>query len=1168
MKRLTLQEQAVPINFGQAKVLYLIVLIFGLLVPDTAWGQARLPEKSAVSIDFSAIRNNLLQLPTEFSRWKTPGARQDKLNLTIKKKKYELEVWENQLLSTAFKKQNPTIKTYNFKCTNQEHVVGSITMNDQWLTIFLNTPSGFMIIEPIDKSNPKAYGLQSELASLQKYTCDVDEKQPEMDRILQRVYQQTSKNKAVARTTIPNGATLRTYRMAIACTGDFYLNNGNNDAAVNMVITANVNALNSFYKQEMAVQFNLIGTRLYSDPATDPFIPQPQGGCSFADQAGNAISMNFMYAQYDIGHVFNTETDNNGWPFGGQASTGGVCSISTLSGCNRTAQTIGDTPSKARGWSTGRIPNQGVSLQVFFHEVGHQFGANHSWNGTGPGCSLGGIGDFAAWEIGSGTTMMSYNGQCQADNNIGNGRDLYFHTQSLEQMLTHINAFSTCPIAVATNNTPPVVNANSCNLNNFTLPPATPFILSGSGSDADGDNLTYTWEQIDEDGIGSPTQGFIGAIAGASSIAPLFRSYPPSIAASRTFPAIDFVVNNTATTNSFEPLPTVSRTIRFKLTARDNNPNGGGTNGDTLSINVDATLNPFAVTAPNGGETWTIGDNATVTWSNHTAGISNTVSIQLSIDGGFTYPLTLVENTPNDGTWTGMIPTTTPTSTAARIRVISTENTCVQIFDISNADFSILSTSNCGLPISSNICPIDAMTFNAGAADLNLTIINTPINYVNNFTFNITEASATMTELGWDATGTNCTQFPDNTAPFEVVSFTVDRAGAYTFTSNFNNIYHLFSGSTFNPNLGCTGFLASSFQDGLFGRDLRNVPLLNPCTVYHLVSNRSATITIQGPGKIAPILTLPTNTSYTYMAINTANNQIAAESAAANFTTLGAGYYRIYGASYKSGGNTPPDNIIPANLIGQDFTAVQSSQCIIFSNQFKPISIQGNTGIQVNIKAFLEGPYNNGLMNDGLRSGNLIPMTEPYTSLPNFTHVNGGNEMVAANVLTAIGNNAIVDWVFIELRNGTTNTMVEHTRAALLQRDGDIVDTDGSSPITFPMATASNYFVAIRHRNHLGIMTNAAVSLTNTPATVDFTVGGTTVFGTDARADLGNNVWGLFAADVDASGTVDAADRSDTWNARNQNGYLLMDADMSGTTAASDRSITWNNRNRVQQLSN
>ena len=161
------------------------------------------------------------------------------------------------------------------------------------------------------------------------------------------------------------------------------------------------------------------------------------------------------------------------------------------------------------------------------------------------------------------------------------------------------------------------------------------------------------------------------------------------------------------------------------------------------------------------------------------------------------------------------------------------------------------------------------------------------------------------------------------------------------------------------------------------------------------------------------------------------------------------------------------------------------------------------SGITVAVKGLLEGPLNSatGIMADGLRSPLLIPTTEPYTAL-GFTQVGGGGETANPSVFTVMGNDAIVDWVLVELRNSANSTQVQRTRCGLVQRDGDVVDVNGTSPLTFPVA-AGNYFVALRHRNHLGTMTNSAVALSSSPTTVDFTSLATATFGTAGRKTVG-----------------------------------------------------------------
>lgn len=233
---------------------------------------------------------------------------------------------------------------------------------------------------------------------------------------------------------------------------------------------------------------------------------------------------------------------------------------------------------------------------------------------------------------------------------------------------------------------------------------------------------------------------------------------------------------------------------------------------------------------------------------------------------------------------------------------------------------------------------------------------------------------------------------------------------------------------------------------------------------------------------------------------------------------------------------------------------------------FSQFAIGDARGVKLNVKVFLEGPYSSGFLNDDLRSGNLLPTSEPYTGL-GFNHVNGGgNESCLASVFATEGNDAIVDWVMVELRDKNDPTQILYTRSALLQRDGDVVDTDGTSALDFRLAASDDYFVAVRHRNHLSIMTNMAVNLSGTSVNLNFTDGSVATHGTNAQKEIEMGVFALWAADLDASGSIDAADRSEAWNKRNQTSYQSSDATMNGSTDAADRSVTWNNRNLTEQL--
>jgi len=163
-------------------------------------------------------------------------------------------------------------------------------------------------------------------------------------------------------------------------------------------------------------------------------------------------------------------------------------------------------------------------------------------------------------------------------------------------------------------------------------------------------------------------------------------------------------------------------------------------------------------------------------------------------------------------------------------------------------------------------------------------------------------------------------------------------------------------------------------------------------------------------------------------------------------------------------------------------------------------------------RVFLEGPYKtaNGLMADSLRKLNFVPLTEPYTAMG---HTVTGPTTVAASVLAVTGSNAVVDWALVEVRSNSSPHAVLEARVGLLQRDGDVVAPDGSSPLGF-CPNAGTYRVAVRHRNHLGAMTGNGVALSGTSTTVDFTLSGTATYGTGARKVVGS-VTALWAGNVD-----------------------------------------------------
>lgn len=442
--------------------------------------------------------------------------------------------------------------------------------------------------------------------------------------------------------------TLRRYRMALGCTGEYTAFHGGTKPLALAAISTTLNRVNGIYERDLGLTMQLIpnnDTLVYVNAATDGY------------SNGNVLSMLTQHqskcntiigsVNYDIGHAFGTGG-------GGIASVGVVCGNSV----------------KARG-ITGISQPIGDPFDVDFvaHEIGHQFGADHTQNNPCEQAPL------SAMEPGSGSTIMGYAGICPP--NVQSNSDDYFHAISLQEMQTYIltGPGGVCPVEVATGNQGPSVEAGP----NRTIPKSTPFALMATASDANGDSLTYCWEQMDNQQAPMPPQA--GNTGG-----PMFRSFKPGPAPTRYFPRLTDLVNNVNPT--WEELPGVARTLNFRVTVRDNHPAGGCTAEDNLTLTVSGTAGPFVVTHPNTALTWFVGDTETVTWdvaNTNVAPVGCTeVRILLSKDGGFTYPVVLANAVPNTGSAQVDVPD--ELSDNCRIMVQAVGNV---FFDISNQNFSI-----------------------------------------------------------------------------------------------------------------------------------------------------------------------------------------------------------------------------------------------------------------------------------------------------------------------------------------------------------------------------------------------------------------------------------------------------------------------------------------------
>jgi hypothetical protein len=483
------------------------------------------------------------------------------------------------------------------------------------------------------------------------------------------------------------GSTLRTYRLAVAATGEYTAFHGGTVALAQAAIVTTVNRVVGVYEKELAVRMVLVvnnSSLVYTRANTDPYTNDDPDALLTENQRN--VDAIIGSANYDIGHVFSTGG-------GGYASLGVVC----------------DATAKAEG-ETGSDSPVGDAFDIDYvaHEMGHQFGADHTFNATGGSCQ-GNRSASSAYEPGGGTTIMAYAGICGTANDVQNNSDAYFHVGSYIEIQAYL-ATTSCAATAVTGNTPPVVSGPA---SGKTLPISTPFKLTATGSDTDNDALTYCWEQFNTGTAGSPT-----ANQQANGTIPLFRSFLPTTSATRYFPRLSNIIAGTTTIG--ERLPTVSRTLKFRVTARDQHMGPAGTIGGVnysadVNLTVVSTAGPFAITYPTTAVAWATGTPQTVTWA-----VANTdvapvscanVNILLSTDGGLTYPTVLLANTPNDGNQVITVPNTI--SAAARVMVEAADN---YFFDISNANFSIVAPV---MPV------ITALSQTSGAAGTTITITGT-----------------------------------------------------------------------------------------------------------------------------------------------------------------------------------------------------------------------------------------------------------------------------------------------------------------------------------------------------------------------------------------------------------------------------------------------------------
>ncbi len=453
------------------------------------------------------------------------------------------------------------------------------------------------------------------------------------------------------------GSILRTYRAAVAATAEYTQYHGGSVALGLAAVATVLNRVSAVYERDLAIRLQLVANNdllIFTDALADPY----SNGDEFAmlDQNQTTLDLLIGASNYDIGHVLG-------------AGSGGVAEIAKV--CQ---------PAKARGVSQRTVPvGDAFAFDYVAHEMGHQFGASHTFNGTSAACGPS-RDPGSAVETASGSTIMAYAGICGAED-LQTHNDDYFNTVSQAAILGYVSLGGACAASAVTGNSLPVLSAPA----SLTIPAATPFALTATGSDADGDALTYAWEQTDV-GAASPPQGDDGT-------RPLFRSFPPVASPTRTFPRLQDLLANTSTLG--ETLPSQSRTLHFTVTARDNRPLGGAHASAATALTVHAASGPFMVTSPNTAVIWQGGSTQSVSWqvAGTQAAPVNVASVRilLSWDGGQTFPTVLEASTPNDGSELVVVPDVSVDVTTARIKVEAVGNV---FFDVSNVDFTVAVAPN------------------------------------------------------------------------------------------------------------------------------------------------------------------------------------------------------------------------------------------------------------------------------------------------------------------------------------------------------------------------------------------------------------------------------------------------------------------------------------------
>ncbi|MEJ7892950.1 MAG: reprolysin-like metallopeptidase [Solirubrobacteraceae bacterium] len=658
------------------------------------------PERfAAFQLDQSVLRDRLSAAPLE----RTRAARTAAALVSIPAPDGTLqrfEAVESPVMEDGLARRFPSIRTYAARGINDPTATARFDLTPLGFRGSVTSEQGRWRVDPYYRGDRSVYVsyFRSDLKDPQSPLLEPPDAAKELAVDVRRADVERAPGDAVVQ---------RTYRLAL--TNDFSYSQyfGSTNELVEAAKASLMNRVNQLYNDDLAIRMVLIADDFKLNFKTEAeytaagFTP---GACSGTLLTENQTVIDRIIgdANYDIGHIVK------------RSGGGGIASLGS----------VGRTGRKARG-CTGVDPpiGDGFAIDYVAHEMGHQFGGPHTFDGITANCAppnrdTFGLGE-AAVEPGSGTSIQAYAGICGADDLQPNS-DPYFSQQSVDDILGYVT--SNLPneeeegTQVTTANRSPVVVAPP----DRTIPVRTPFTLPGEATDADGDSLVYIWEQNDSGGeFGIPlrddakTDGPLFRIFSFRAVEDRFSSPAPgqNIATTadrvRTFPdPAQIAADNTnaesgtcmaagtglAAVDCYsEYLPTQDYTqgqLNFRLTARDRVLTGGGLSSDDVRLTVSG-VQPFAVTAPVAGSSALTGGNmVNVTWNNAQTdlppfSVAN-VRISYSTDGGLTFPTEVLASTPNDGAQMVVIPDVQ--TIRGRFKVEAIGN---YFFDVSDGDLSV-----------------------------------------------------------------------------------------------------------------------------------------------------------------------------------------------------------------------------------------------------------------------------------------------------------------------------------------------------------------------------------------------------------------------------------------------------------------------------------------------